>query len=91
MTAPLMVQDSRTRGTRELSTRDLGSAPLKTIIDESSAGTTYIAEAALGTATSAAAWRVQRVVVVGSVTTITWAGTGDFDQVATSLSALTYN
>lgn len=90
MTA-LMVQDSRTRGARELSTRDLGSAPLKTIIDESTADIIYIAEAALGTATSAAAWRVQRIVVVGSVTTITWAGTGDFDQVATSLSSLTYS
>jgi len=67
------------------------TAPLKQIIDESTAGTTYIAEAALGTATSTAAWRVQRIVVASSVTTITWAGTGGFDQVATSLSTLTYN
>jgi len=75
----------------QLTALNTGGRPLKQIIDESTAGTTYIAEAALGTATSTAAWRVQRIVVASSVTTITWAGTGGFDQVATSLSTLTYN
>lgn len=67
-----------------------GGQPLDNIIDEATAGTTYICEAPIGTASSAAAWRVQRVTVVSSVTTIRWAGTGAFDQIANNRAALTY-
>jgi hypothetical protein len=55
---------------------------LKQIIDEASSTLTYVCEAAPGTASSAAAWRVQRISVSGAVTTISYAGTGAFDQIA---------
>lgn len=43
---------------------------LKQVIDEASASVTYIGEAPLGTATSAAAWRVKRITAAGTLTTI---------------------
>ena len=68
-----------------------GGQPMAQIIDEATAGTTYICEAPIGTATSAAAWRVQRIVDSNGVKTIRWAGTAAFDQVADSRTGLTYN
>jgi hypothetical protein len=64
--------------------------PLDQLIDEASSTITYICEAVPGTATSAAAWRVQRVSVSGTVTTIRYAGAGAFDQVADDRASLTY-
>jgi hypothetical protein len=64
--------------------------PLDQLIDEADSTTTYICEAVPGTATSAAAWRVQRVSVSGTVTTIRYAGTGAFNQVADNRASLTY-
>lgn len=64
--------------------------PLKRIIDEASSTVTYLCEAQPGTASSAAAWRVQRISVAGVVTTISYAGTGAFDQVADNRAALSY-
>ena len=53
------------------------------VIDAASATVTYVCEAqAVGTATSAAAWRIKRITVAGNVTTIQWGGTGAFDQIA---------
>lgn len=65
--------------------------PFKQVIDEASSTVTYICEAAPGTATSAASWRVKRISVSGTVTTISYAGTGVFDQIADNRAALTYN
>ena len=39
-------------------------------VDEASASVTYVGWAATGTATSAAEWRLQKISVVGTVTTI---------------------
>ena len=56
---------------------------VKQLIDAASATVTYVCEAsAVGTATSAAGWRIKRITVSGSVTTIQWGGTGAFDQIA---------
>lgn len=63
---------------------------LASLIDESTAGTTYVCEAPAGTATSAAGWRIQRIVVSGGVTRITWAASGAMTQVADNRAALTY-
>lgn len=49
---------------------------VKQVIDEASATVTYIGEAALGTATSAAAWRIKRITVAGAITTIAWSAPG---------------
>lgn len=50
----------------------------------------YVGEAAIGTATSAAAWRVKRV-DSSSGTIIQWAGTGVFDQVWDNYAFLSYS
>ena len=64
--------------------------PFKRIVDEASASVTYVCEAAPGSASSAAVWRVQRISVSGAVTTISYAGTGAFDQVADNRVSLAY-
>jgi hypothetical protein len=64
--------------------------PLKQIIDKPDANTTYICDAAPGTASSAAAWRIKKIVTAGSLTTIGYAGTGAFDQIADNRAALNY-
>ena len=56
---------------------------VKQLIDAASATVTYVCEAsAVGTATSAAGWRVKRITVSGTVTMVQWGGTGAFDQIA---------
>ena len=53
---------------------------------------TYIGEAAVGTATSAASWRVKRIDDTNDPdSTILYAGTGVFDQVWDNRASLTYN
>ena len=53
---------------------------------------TYIGEANVGTATSAASWRIKRVDDTSDPdSTILYAGTGAFDQVWDNRSSLTYN
>jgi len=51
---------------------------------------TYVAKAPVGTAESEDKWQAKKVEVSGSDTTITWADSGKFTQVATDLTALTY-
>jgi hypothetical protein len=56
---------------------------VKQVIDAASAAVTYVCEAStVGTTTSAAGWRIKRITVSGTVTTIQWGGTGAFDQIA---------
>lgn len=56
---------------------------VKQLIDAPSATVTYVCEAnTVGAATSAAAWRIKRITVSGTTTTIQWGGTGAFDQIA---------
>ena len=63
---------------------------LKTLLDEASQTISYFCEAAAGSSTAAAVWRVTRIQVSGSVTTFSPAGTGAFDQVADNRAALSY-
>lgn len=57
---------------------------VKTIVDETGApAVKYIGYAALGSATSASVWRIQRVTVAGGITTVEYAQTpapGDGDD-----------
>lgn len=62
---------------------------LKQIIEDLS-GTTYIGEAPVGTPTSAPYWRIQKIVVSGSTTTITWASS-KFDQIWDNRASLSYS
>lgn len=63
---------------------------LDSIIDMVSDTLTYLCEAPVGTPSSAAAWRVQRITISGGVTTMRYAGSGRFDQVADNRASLSY-
>lgn len=57
------------------------SSTYKLILDETTTtSVTYVGKAALGSATSAAVWQIQKI-DESSGLVITWAGTGAFDQV----------
>lgn len=63
-----------------------------TVIDNTStANVTYMCEAPVGSLTSAAVWRCQKIDSGSTPNTIKWAGTGDFDQIADNRTSLTYN
>jgi hypothetical protein len=66
-----------------MNTVNIWDGALKNIIDNgTTANVTYIGEAVPGTATSDAGWRIQRVTVSGTTTTIEWGGGGSkFDQI----------
>lgn len=51
---------------------------------------TYIAVSPIGTSQSSALWQAKKVSVSGSYVTITWAGSGEFNQIADDLTALIY-
>lgn len=60
-------------------------------VDEASSTVTYVGEAVPGTATSAAAWRIKRVSVSGSITSILYAGSAaTFVNVWNNRAALSY-
>ena len=50
----------------------------------------YVGEAAIGTATSAASWRIKRVDSTTGII-IQWAGTGVFDQIWNNYASLSYS
>lgn len=57
-----------------------------------SGNNTYIAKAAPGTSQATAKWQCKKIYDDGAGTvTITWAGSGSFNQIATDLTALTYS
>lgn len=60
---------------------------LKKLIDDTTTtNVTYIGEAALGTATSAASWRIKKIDESGSPVSITWSSaTSIYDNRATSV------
>lgn len=73
---------------------DVGNS-MALLVDEPSATVMYTCEAAAGTAVLAAAWRISKTTVTGSVTQTTWAGAdaascGAFDQVANDRATLNY-
>lgn len=54
---------------------------LTELIDVASGTVTYIGQAEPGTLPGAATWRIKRITVAGSLTSIEWAeGVGDFDK-----------
>lgn len=52
---------------------------------------TYIGVAKPGTAQATAKWRCKKISVSGGTTVITWADSGNYSQVATDLTALSYS
>lgn len=68
------------------------TADLAQIIDEASSTVTYIGEATIATATSSALWRIRRVTVASTVTTVAWAdGNSNFDNVWNNRASLSYS
>lgn len=73
-------------------TSDLSNSIYTMLVDEASATTTYIGEADPGTEGSAASWRIKRVSVSGSVTSIEWAdGDTSFNNVWDNRATLSYS
>lgn len=67
------------------------SIAMKTAVDEASATVTYVGEAAPGSATSGALWRIKRITISGTETLVEWAdGNGNFDNVWNNRASLTY-
>lgn len=63
----------------------------KVLLDDDGAGTIFIGEAQPGTLTSAASWRIKKIVESGAITTIGWAdGNSNFDNIWNSRASLTY-
>lgn len=61
-------------------------------VDEASATVTYQGWATVGTATSAASWRIRKISKSGNVTSITWAdGNATYDNVWADRASLTYS
>lgn len=61
-------------------------------IDEVDSSTTYIGKAFPGSATTDALWQIKRIVVNGTVTSITYAGGDDaFNQVWDDRASLSYS
>lgn len=60
---------------------EFAESTYKTLIDETTTpSVTYLGKADIGTATSAASWRISKIDESGSVTSITWSG-ADFDAI----------
>ena len=78
---------------------DVGQGPSGVIgsayairIDEISSTIIYRAEAIAGSVDSSSVWRIQKIVISGSTTTVTWAsGTAAFDKVWNSRLSYTYS
>ena len=66
--------------------------PSLIVVDEPDDNTTYIGESLYGTATSAASWRVRRVLVTGTLTFVELAdGNDNFDNVFDDRASLSYS
>lgn len=64
---------------------------LDLLLDEASSTTTYVCHADPGTATSAAKWRIKRLLKTGNVTRGVHAeGNARFDKIADNRASLTY-
>lgn len=67
-------------------------ADLDLKVDTSTSGTTYVAQAAIGSATSDAVWQIMRVVTANGITTLGWAdGDSNFNNVYDNRTGLTYS
>lgn len=60
------------------------------LVDEVDANTKYVGEAAIGTETTEAKWRIYRIKKSGTVTSIRYPGSKNFDQIWDNRASLTY-
>ena len=74
--------------------RKVSGAVATQIDDVSTTGVTYVGKAAIGTATSAASWQIQKIDETGTpiTTVITWAdGDASFNNVFDNRTSLSYS
>lgn len=61
-------------------------------VDEASATVTYIGFAAIGSSSASAVWKIKKLLITGSVTTVTFAdGNANYDNVWNNRASLTYS
>ena len=66
--------------------------PMAVRVDDVSASVTYVGEALVGTADSAATWRIKRITITSTITDIKWAdGNQFFDNIWDNRTSLTYS
>jgi hypothetical protein len=64
----------------------------KTLIDEASSTITYVGKAAIGSATSAASWKIKKIETTGTITAITFAGgSGNYTNIWDNRASLSYS
>jgi len=69
-----------------------GSSTYTVLVDEASSTITYVGEASPGTATSAATWRVKKILDSGGSTTVSWAdGASSFTKVWDDRASFSYS
>lgn len=69
-----------------------GAHYAKIIDPDTTANTTYIGHAAIGSATSSAVWQVRKFVLSGGAQTVTWAdGNDSFDNIWDNRASLSYS
>jgi len=93
--SPLLYRANALRKRRcklAMNTVNIWDGALQNAIDATGVGgITYIGESVPGAVTSTASWRIQKVEVVGTLTTIKYAaGGGKFDQIWDNRASLTY-
>lgn len=72
--------------------KGIQEVPLKVLVDEVDANTTYVGEANHGTLSSANSWRIKKITVSGTVTTVAFAdGDDDFNNVWDDRTSLSYS
>lgn len=77
---------------KKLSLTDGGSSTNIKLLDEASSTITYVGEAAPGSSTASAVWKIKRLQTVATVTTIAWAdGNENFDNIWNNRAILTYS
>ena len=66
--------------------------PTVTKTDDAGSGVTYVGSALTGSATSAAAWRIQKITVSSGDATVEWAdGNDSYDNIWDNRAALSYS
>lgn len=69
-----------------------GDSAYITMVDVASSTVTYLGSAAAGSATSAAVWKIKKVLVASTITTISFAsGSTAFDQIWDNRASLSYS
>lgn len=64
----------------------------KKVVDEYDSTTTYVGEAAVASNVADAVWRIKKIFVNGTVTTITWADGNDrYDNIWNNRTVISYS